>query len=96
MLAEGALGHWDPRRVGWSASYIPVMVEGSVFGFVLRGVWGIALAPLPLLVAPETWVRVDRLLDLVGAGGLLILFPPVPAMWVAGIVGVLVRRFFPG
>jgi len=92
---EAALGHWDPTRVGWSASFVPVVVEGAVFGFVLRGVWGVVLAPLPLLLVPETWIRISRLWELVGPQGLLILIQPLPPMWAAGFVGVVLRRFAP-
>lgn len=95
FLVESALGNWDPRRVGWSASYLPVLAEGFVFGFVLRGVWGALLAPLPLLLAPETWVRAQRMIELVGVVGLVILTQPLPVMWAGGIAGVLVRRFAP-
>jgi len=92
---EVALGHWDPRRAGWSASYLPVVVEGAVFGFLLRGVWGVVLAPLPVLVVPETWTRVRHLMDVVGPMGLLLLTQPLPVMWVAGAGGALVRRLAP-
>ncbi|MDR7543240.1 MAG: hypothetical protein QN120_03195 [Armatimonadota bacterium] len=95
FAVEIALGNWDPRRAGWSASYVPAIVEGGVFGFLLRGIWGIVLAPLPVLVVPETWVRLRHLLDLVGPVGLLLLAQPVPVMWAAGAAGVLLRRWAP-
>jgi hypothetical protein len=84
---EAVLGNWDPRQVGWSASFLPVLAEGAVFGFMLGGLWGAVLAPLPLLVVPETWVRAVTLLDRVGPWGLLILVQPLPAMWAAGGAG---------
>ena len=93
--AELALGNRDPARVGWSTSYLPVLIEGAVFGFIMRGIWGALLAPLPLLVVPETWVRVRTLMSMVGWPGLLLLTQPLPAMWAAGIFGALVRRFAP-
>jgi len=92
---EIAFGQWDPRRVGWSARWMPVAVEGAVFAFLLQGVWGMVLAPLPLLLVPETWVRVARLWDLMGPGGLLLLMQPLPVMWLAGVVGAAIRRFAP-
>jgi hypothetical protein len=92
---EIALGNWDPRRVGWSLSYLPVAVEGGAFAFVLGGVWGTVLAPLPLLAAPETWVRVGRLLPIMGPAGLLILVAPLPVAWAGGAVGTLVRLILP-
>ncbi|MDR7483918.1 MAG: hypothetical protein QN187_01155 [Armatimonadota bacterium] len=92
---EIALGHWDPRRVGWGPSYLPVAAEGAVFAFLLRGVWGIVLVPLPLLLVPETWARVARLWDLVGPAGLLLLAQPLPVMWLAGVVGAGIRRLSP-
>lgn len=88
---EVALGNWDPRRVGWSASYLPVLVEGGVFAYIVGGLWGALLAPLPILFAPETWVRVVTLLELVGPFGLLILVQPFPAMWAAGAAGAVLR-----
>lgn len=90
-VVEAALGNWDPRRVGWSASFAPVVVEGAVFAFIVRGVWGVVLAPLPLLLAPETWARVATLLNLTGPLGLLVLAQPLPAMWAAGVIGAVVR-----
>lgn len=92
---QAALGNTDPRKVGWGASFAPVLAEGAVFAFVLGGVWGVVLAPLPLLLAPETWVRLGRTMDLLGPYGLLLLAHPVPAMWAAGIVGAMVRRLVP-
>lgn len=86
---EAALGNWNPRQVGWSASFLPVLVEGAIFGLIVRGMWGAVLAPLPLLVVPETWVRVVILLDRVGPWGLLILAQPLPAMWAAGGAGAV-------
>lgn len=94
-LLEAAFGNWDPRRVGWGESFVPVAFEGGVFAFVLGGVWGALLAPLPLLAAPETWVRVGRLLRTVGPVGLLILVSPLPVMWGAGVAGALVRLAVP-
>ncbi len=94
-ILEGAMGNWDPRHVGWSRSYVPVAVEGAVFAFIMRGLLGIVLAPLPLLIVPETWERVQRLMELVGPGGLAILVPPLPVMWLAGVVGAAVHRFAP-
>jgi hypothetical protein len=90
--AELALGHPDPRRVGWSASYLPVFVEGAVFGFTMRGVSGALLAPLPILLAPETWMRVRHLLDVTGPPGLLLVFQPMPVMWIAGTAASLAQR----
>lgn len=90
-VVEAALGNWDPRQVGWSASYLPVLAEGAVLGFIVGGMWGAVLAPLPLMVVPETWVRVATLLDRTGPWGLLILAQPLPAMWAAGGVGAVLR-----
>jgi len=88
--AVGAvLGNWDPRRVGWSASFLPVLAEGALLGFILGGLRGAVLAPLPLLIVPETWVRAVTLLDRAGAWGLLILAQPLPAMWAAGGAGAV-------
>lgn len=84
---EAALGNWDPRQVGWGASFLPVLVEGALLGLIVGGLWGAVLAPLPLLFVPETWVRTATLLDRVGPWGLLILVQPLPAMWAAGGVG---------
>jgi hypothetical protein len=92
-VVELFLGNPDPRRVGWSASFLPIVVEGGLFAFILGGVWGAVLAPMPVLVVPETWVRVRHLMDLVGPAGLILLAQPLPAMWAAGIIGALVRRF---
>jgi hypothetical protein len=94
-VVEAATGNWDPRRVGWGYSFVPVAFEGGVFGFVLGGAWGALLAPLPLLLAPETWVRIGRLLRAVGPMGLLILVSPLPVMWGAGAAGALVRLAIP-
>ncbi|MDQ7858446.1 MAG: hypothetical protein QN174_04755 [Armatimonadota bacterium] len=94
-VLEAATGNWDPGRVGWGYSFVPVAFEGGVFAFVLGGVWGVLLAPLPLLIAPETWVRVSRLLRTVGPMGLLILVSPLPVMWGAGAAGALVRLAMP-
>ncbi len=95
-VLEAALGNPDPRTVGWSASYLPVLLEGAVLGLIVRGVWGCVLAPLPLLVAPETWVRAATLVDRAGPWALLILAQPLPAMWAAGAAGAagawLLRR----
>lgn len=90
---EIVLGNWDPRRVGWSASYLPVFIEGAAFGFVLRGAGGAVLAPLPILVVPETWVRVQHLMSLVGPVGLVMFVQPVPVMWLGGLIGAIARRF---
>lgn len=94
-VLEAASGNWDVRRVGWGYSFLPVAFEGGVFAFVLGGAWGALLAPLPLLVAPETWVRVGRLLQTVGPVGLLILVSPLPVMWGAGAAGALARLALP-
>ncbi len=94
-VVEAALGNRDPSHVGWSASYVPVLVEGAVFGLMAGGIRGVALAPLPLLLTPETWFRVSRLWALVGPAGLLLLAQPVPAMWAAGAVGAVARRLAP-
>jgi hypothetical protein len=89
---EVLLGNWDPWRVGWSASYLPVFVEGAVFGFTVRGIWGALFAPLPIALAPETWARLQHLLELVGPAGLALLVQPLPVMWLGGMAGSLVRR----
>jgi hypothetical protein len=89
---EIALGNWDPRRVGWSASFLPVLAEGGVFGYLVGGIWGALLAPLPIFFAPETWVRAATLLELVGPFGLLMLAQPLPAMWAAGAAGAILRH----
>jgi hypothetical protein len=91
-VVEATLGLSDPTRVGWSRSYLPVIVEGGVFGLAMGGVWGVLLAPLPLLLTPETWVRIRTLWNLVGPAGLAILVQPLPPMWGAAIVGALIRR----
>jgi hypothetical protein len=90
---EIVLGNWDPRRVGWSASYLPVFIEGAVFGFSMRGAWGAVLAPLPILIVPETWIRLQHLVSLIGPVGLVLFVQPVPVMWLGGIIGAFARRF---
>ncbi|MDR7419788.1 MAG: hypothetical protein QN178_12870 [Armatimonadota bacterium] len=91
-LTELVLGNPDPRRVGWSASYVPVIAMGAVFAYVLRGVGGALLSPLPILFVPETWVRVRVLTEVVGLLGLVLLLQPLPVMWVAGAAGALAQR----
>src|SRR3989304_3577868 len=94
---EIALGNRDPRRVGWGTSSLPVFVEAAVFGAVMRGIWGVLLAPLPLLAVPETWARLQTLMHLVGPLGLALLLQPLPVGWLGGALGALVagvgRRF---
>lgn len=94
-LVATATGNADLRKVGWGENLAPALAEGAVFGFVVRGVWGAVLAPLPLLLAPETWIRLVTIIDVVGLSGVLVLTPLVPAMWAAGAVGAIVRRLFP-
>jgi hypothetical protein len=93
-LAEGVYGRWDPLRVGWSNVYAPLIIEGGVFGFLLGGWPGVVLAPLPLLLTPETWVRVRRLTEILGPAGTIILYQPLPALWAGAIAGAVVRALF--
>lgn len=92
-LTESAFGRWDPLRVGWSNIYTPLIVEGAAFGFLLGGWLGVLLAPLPLLLTPETWVRVRHLTEAVGPIGAVILLQPLPALWAGALGGIAVRAW---
>jgi hypothetical protein len=90
-LAEGLFGRWDPLRVGWSNVYTPVIIEGGVFSFLLGGWPGVVLSPLPILLTPETWIRLKHLTEVLGPAGAIVLYQPLPALWAGAIAGAIAR-----
>jgi hypothetical protein len=97
LVTEAALGGTDPLAVGWRNPWVPLIAEGAAMGAIIRGWIGVALAPLPFFLTPETlrWLRTTAV-DLLagdrffGLAALVYVTPLVFATWFGGILGSLI------